>query len=87
MNLIKNTNISIEELTNIFEGYSCADIESMIDKIKTKALLRALKNSELNIKKEEPIMREDVLDIINTYRNSISSSDLEMFKLFEEGGL
>lgn len=84
-NLIKNANISIEELVDLFEGYSCADIESMIDKMKTMALSRALKNNKLNITEDEPITKEDAQKVAAGYRNSVSKDYLEMFKMFEDG--
>lgn len=81
--LLSNTDITEEELVALFDGYSCADIGSMIVKMKTKAFERALEARASEGSVEKPITRQDVTDVISNYRNSVTTESLMAFKAFE----
>lgn len=83
--LLENTDVDIPTLTKAFEGYSSADIETMIEKISAVALKRAIKNKYNGIEKNEPITLNDVKSVMSNYRNSVSKESLEAFMTFKNG--
>lgn len=85
MNILDNTNITINELVTLLGGYSGADIDVILDKSINKALSRAIKNKELKIDKEEPITYEDVSGVLKEYRNCINQEMLKAFETFKAG--
>jgi SpoVK/Ycf46/Vps4 family AAA+-type ATPase len=83
--LLEGSDVTKEKLVELYDGYSCADISSMIDKIKTLALERALNDRDEGIDKDEPVMMADVESVLKSYRNSVTPDSIEAFKAFERG--
>ena len=87
MELLDNTDITIEEMTERFEGYSGADISSILDKVKTKALEQALLNQKEGIEENVPICMKYFDEVMNSYRNSVSKESLKYFEQFRNGDI
>ena len=87
MELLENTDITIEEMTERFEGYSGADISSILDKVKTKALEQALLNQKEGIEENVPICMKYFDEVMNSYRNSVSKESLKYFEQFRNGDI
>lgn len=85
MELLDNTDITIEDMTERFEGYSGADISSILEKVKTKALEQALINTRNGINEEVPICKKYFDDVMASYRNSVSKESLKYFEEFQRG--
>ncbi|MBO5224503.1 MAG: ATP-binding protein [Clostridia bacterium] len=83
--LLENTDITVEDLVEMFDGYSGADLTSLIDKMKSLALSRAIENSAQGITEISPITKEDALTVLKGFRNSITKESLEMFESFAKG--
>ena len=83
--LLENTDITIEEMVDMFDGYSGADITSMIDKMKSLALSRAIDNSAKGINEISPITKADASRVMQGYRNSVTKESLELFESFAKG--
>lgn len=77
--------IDEQKLVELFEGYSCADISSIISKMKVRAFERSLANLDKGISANEPVMLADANSVIADYRNSVTKESLEAFKAFENG--
>ncbi len=84
-NLVVNTDLSLEFLIEKLEGYSSADIETILDKVNSLALKRALNNKEQGIEKDEVITLADFNTVLSNYRNSITAESLEAFEAFKKG--
>lgn len=84
-NIINNTNVDINYLIEKLKGYSCADIETIIDRINTKSLSRAVHNREYGTTLNEKVTREDVDDVLNEFRNSVSIEMIKAYEAFKEG--
>ena len=87
MELLDNTDITIEEMTERFDGYSGADISSILDKVKTKALEQALLNQKEGIEENVPICMKYFDEVMNSYRNSVSKESLKYFEQFRNGDI
>lgn len=85
MNLLENTDITLKKLVNRFEGYSGADIGSMISKMKTLALEEALNYQSKGINKDVPISSKFVNEVFKNYRNSVTKESLLRFEAFRNG--
>lgn len=85
MELLENTDITLEEITTRLDGYSGADIGSILDKVKTKALEQALINESNDIKDPVPICLDYFNDVMKSYRNSINKESLKYFEDFRNG--
>ena len=86
MELLANTDVAIEELTEMFDGYSCADIETIIDKTKVLALEEAVKLASTSSNVEVvPITKKMVSDVLSNYKNSVSKDMLMRFEMFKKG--
>lgn len=85
--LLEGSDLTEEELVKRFDGYSCADISSMLVKMKTRAFERALDKSASSDAEaaDEPITLEDAEEVISNYRNSVTQESLLAFKAFENG--
>lgn len=83
--LLENTDITVEDLVEMYDGYSGADISSMIDKMKSLALARAIENSARGINEISPVTRADAISIKEHYRNSVTPESLELFAEFAKG--
>ncbi len=83
--LLENTDVTCEELAEKFDGYSCADISSMLDKMKSKAFERALDNRSNGIEAAPPVTAADAAEVMASYRNSVSQEALKAFKAFANG--
>ncbi len=80
-----NGDIGEERMVDLLEGYSCADISTILGKMKEKAFERTLANFENGVNSEEPVTDRDMADVMATYRNSVTAESLELFKSFENG--
>ena len=69
----------------MFDGYSCADISSMLDKMKSLALARALENKAKGESRIEPITKADAQAVLANYRNSVTAESLAAFEAFKNG--
>jgi SpoVK/Ycf46/Vps4 family AAA+-type ATPase len=83
--LLENTDISVQEMVDMYDGYSGADITSMIDKMKSLALSRAIENSANGIDGISPVSKADALKVMQGYRNSINKESLALFESFAKG--
>lgn len=83
--LLENTDITVQELVKMFDGYSCADISSMLDKMKSLALARALENKAKGESRIEPITKADAQAVLANYRNSVTAESLAAFEAFKNG--
>lgn len=83
--LLKNSDVGINELVNLFNGYSVADIESILDKVNSKALIRAIENKENGSNLPENVLLQDFNEVMKTYRNSVSKELLEAYEAFKKG--
>lgn len=83
--LLQNTDVNVEMLSEMFENYSCADLEAILDKVNELALKKAVRNKSMGIDKIEPITLEDVKTIKASYRNSVSKESIEAFMAFKNG--
>lgn len=83
--LLENTDITREDFVEMYDGYSCADISSMLGKVKTKAFERALDKREMGETGDEPITMADAQAVLADYRNSVSKESLEAFEAFKRG--
>jgi SpoVK/Ycf46/Vps4 family AAA+-type ATPase len=82
---LENTDISVQEMVDMYDGYSGADITSMIDKMKSLALSRAIENSANGIDGISPVRKADALKVMQGYRNSINKESLALFESFAKG--
>ena len=85
LELLENTDITLEDITERLDGYSGADISSILDKVKTKALEKALQNESNDIKDNVPICKEYFDEVMSSYRNSVSKDSLKYFEEFRNG--
>ena len=83
--LLQNTDITAERLVELFDGYSCADISSMLDKMKSLALSRALENKANGVERPEPVTYGDARTVLAGYRNSVTKESLAAFEAFKNG--
>lgn len=83
--LIEDSDLTVEWLTEAFDGYSCADISSMLGKMKSRAYERALDNRENGIEAFEPVLKSDAEAVLSDYRNSVTKDSLEAFQAFKNG--
>lgn len=83
--LLDNTDVTIEDITNKFEGYSCADISTMIEKIKTLALEKAVEMKNEGKESDVPVSMKFVDQVLKTYRNSVTKESLERYEAFRKG--
>lgn len=77
--------IGEESMVELLNGYSCADISTILGKMKEKAFERTLANFERGLDSEEPVTRKDMDCVMANYRNSVTAESLELFKSFENG--
>ncbi len=84
-NLLDNSDITIEKLVNMFENYSCSDIESILSKACTNALERATLNKQRGNLENVPLMLRDVQSALASTRNSVTKESLEAFEAFRKG--
>lgn len=82
MELLNGSDITIEDMANKLEGYSGADITSIIDKLQKNTLAKALRN---NSEKDEIITLEDFETVVSKNRNSITKESIEAFLAFKNG--
>lgn len=85
--LLEGSDLTIEALTDMFEGYSGADISAVMGKIKVRALERAL---DLRMKGEDdnvPVTMADAKAVLADYRNSVTPESLLAFEAFKNGEL
>ena len=87
MELLEDTDITIEDMTERFDGYSGADISSILDKVKTKALEKALFNQNEGIDERVPICLKYFDEVMESYRNSVSKESLKYFEDFRNGDI
>ena len=87
MDLLEDTDITIEDMTERFDGYSGADISSILDKVKTKALEQALYNQTEGIDERVPICLKYFDEVMESYRNSVSKESLKYFEDFRNGDI
>ncbi len=87
MDLLEDTDITIEDMTERFDGYSGADISSILDKVKTKALEKALFNQNEGIDERVPICLKYFDEVMESYRNSVSKESLKYFEDFRNGDI
>ena len=83
--LLENTDITRDDFVEMYDGYSCADISSMLSKVKTKAFERALDKREMGESGDEPITMADAKAVLADYRNSVTKESLEAFEAFRKG--
>ncbi len=75
-----NSDASIDDIINRSEGYSGADLVSIINKIKDRSIER-----ELSLNRRDCIRLDDIDTIFSEYRNPINKEMLDNFLLFKEG--
>lgn len=85
LDIIQNTNFTIDDLVEKFKGYSCADIESILNQINSKALSRAVKNKENGTNLNEKVTIEDVDNVINSFRNSVTPEMIKAYEAYQKG--
>lgn len=85
--LIVQSDITEDMLADMLDGYSCADISSILSKMKTLAFSRALEMSDVGEEKFVPVTKADADEVISHYRNSITKDSLDAFKAFGRGEL
>ncbi|MGN0814510.1 MAG: ATP-binding protein [Candidatus Coproplasma sp.] len=83
--LLEGSDLTEQDLVEMFEGYSCADISSMLVKMKTRAFERALDKFSDEESADEPVTKEDATEVVASYRNSVTPESLQAFKAFENG--
>ncbi|MBO5287506.1 MAG: ATP-binding protein [Clostridia bacterium] len=83
--LLNQDEITYEDLVEMFDGYSGADITTMLEKMKKNALKRALMNAEDGEEGLETIGYEDAKEILSKYRNSVTKESLDAFEAFRDG--
>ena len=83
--LLENTDIKMNDFVEMYDGYSCADISSMLSKVKTKAFERALDKREMGEMSDEPVTMADAKTVLSDYRNSVTKESLEAFEAFRRG--
>ena len=83
--IIKNTDLTLNEIVEKLEGYSCADIETILYKVNTLALKRTIMNKEKGIDSIESISKKDFEAVIKNYQNTITPESLELFAAFKKG--
>ena len=85
--LLINSDVTISQLVNLFDGYSVADIESILDKVNSRALFRALENKENKTNKPENVILNDYETVMKSYRNSVTKEILEAYEAFKKGDI
>ena len=85
--LLEDSDLSIASLVDIFDGYSGADISAILDKVKARALERALDRHEHGEDDRVPIIMSDVTAVMTDYRNSVTPESLLAFEAFKNGEL
>ena len=83
--LMQGSDITEEMLVERLEGYSCADISAVCEKMKAKALERALERFDRGEGGQERVTRADADAVLQNYRNSVAQESLEAFRAFSEG--
>lgn len=83
--LIEDSDTDVETLVSLFEGYSCADISSLLGKMKIRAFERTLKNREEGNGREEPVTAADAREVLSGFRNSVTQESLEAYCAFQKG--
>ncbi|MCR4898188.1 MAG: ATP-binding protein [Acholeplasmatales bacterium] len=83
--LLENTDVTVEDLTQKFDGYSCADISAMIDKITSKAMAEGLLELEKGEDGNVPICMKFVDEVMANYRNSVTKESLLNYEAFKKG--
>lgn len=85
--LLEGSDLSIEALTEMFDGYSGADISAVLGKVKVKALERALDRHARGENDHVPVMLADATAVLADYRNSVTPDSLLAFEAFKNGEL
>lgn len=83
--LLNNSDITIDGIAELTDSYSGADIKSIMEKVKQRALLRAINNKQHGIIKNEIITKNDIVEVMNKYRNSINKEYLDAYEAFRNG--
>jgi len=83
--LLENTDLTVDELVGMFDGYSGADISSMVEKMKSLALERALTKRAQGEQGLEPVTKADAKKVFDGYRNSITPESLCAYEAFRRG--
>jgi SpoVK/Ycf46/Vps4 family AAA+-type ATPase len=85
--LLEGSDLTIEALTDMFDGYSGADISAIMGKIKVRALERALDNRLRGEDDNVPVTMADAKAVLADYRNSVTPESLLAFEAFKNGEL
>ncbi len=85
--LLDGSDVTVDELADMFDGYSGADISAVMDKVKVRALERALSRRANSEDDNVPVTRADVAAVLADYRNSVNTDMLMMFEAFKNGDL
>ncbi len=85
--LLEGSDLTIEALTDMFEGYSGADISAVLGKVKVRALERALDKHARGEDDNVPVMMADATAVLADYRNSVTPESLLAFEAFKNGEL
>ena len=83
--LLQGSDLTQEMLVSRLDGYSCADIAAVCEKMKARALERALEKAEHGKGEVEPVTRADADSVLQVYRNSVTQESLQAFRAFSEG--
>ena len=75
-------------LVSRLDGYSCADIAAVCEKMKARALERALEKAEHGKGEVEPVTRADADSVLQVYRNFGYAGEFAgVSSLFRRGNL
>lgn len=85
--LLDGSDVTLDELVDMLDGYSGADISAVTDKVKVRALERALSRRANSEDDNVPVTRADVAAVLADYRNSVNADMLMMFEAFKNGDL
>lgn len=83
--LLQGSDLTEEMLVRRLDGYSCADIAAVCEKMKARALERALEKAEHGKGEVEPVTQADADSVLQVYRNSVTQESLQAFRAFSEG--
>ncbi len=81
--IVEGSDITIEQMAESLNGYSGADISSILEKTKTFAMVRALEHPEVSYEK---VSQADFTSVLHSYRNSVTPEMLEVYQHYQQGG-
>ena len=85
--VLKTSKISVDYMVNKTNGYSCADISSIIGKCLDELINQEVKNKEKKVMNQVFLTKEIFDNVLDKYRKTVDLETLQLFESFKKGEL